>query len=106
MTATPLAFYALPDRAAWMDQHAETAVCAEIDPEVWFPAKGGSPREAKRLCRSCLLLDACREWALAHPSETREGVWGGMTEEGRRAERRRRRRQSTAPVAGPAREAA
>ncbi|MPZ67854.1 MAG: WhiB family transcriptional regulator [Pseudonocardiaceae bacterium] len=70
---------------------APTAVCAEVDPELWFPEKGGSTRDPKRLCRSCPLMAACLEWALDHPSESRHGVWGGMSEGERYALRRRRR---------------
>lgn len=90
MTATPLGLFALTDRPAWMDQRGETATCAEIDPDLWFPEKGATSREAKRLCRSCPLLAACRQWALTHPSAAAHGIWGGMTERERKDERKRR----------------
>ncbi|MQA06770.1 MAG: WhiB family transcriptional regulator [Streptosporangiales bacterium] len=69
--------------------------------KVWFPQRGvlADAAVAKRLCRSCPLLDACREWALAHPTAARYGVWGGLSERERRAERKRRIRQhSSAPA--------
>ena len=34
---------------AWQDR----ALCAQTDPEAFFPEKGGSTREAKRVCRGC-----------------------------------------------------
>lgn len=79
MTATPLAQFAVPSDVPWMARSADTAVCAQTDPELWFPEKGGSAREARRLCRSCPFLAACRSWTLAHPSEAAHGVWGGLT---------------------------
>src|SRR4051794_41899249 len=31
----------------------ERALCAETDPEAFFPEKGGSTREAKKICTRC-----------------------------------------------------
>jgi len=31
----------------------ERSLCAQTDPEAFFPEKGGSTREAKKVCRSC-----------------------------------------------------
>lgn len=92
MTTDALALFALTDRPAWMDRRAETAVCAQTDPDLWFPDKGNwtSSRAARALCQTCPLLAACRSWALTHPDEAREGIWGGLTERERCAERRRR----------------
>ena len=39
----------LPEELAWQ----ERALCAQTDPEAFFPEKGGSTREAKRVCMSC-----------------------------------------------------
>jgi hypothetical protein len=58
------------------------ALCAETDPEAFFPEKGGSTREAKRVCRSCDLRIPCLEYALAN--DERFGIWGGMSERDRR----------------------
>ena len=68
----------------WQDQ----ALCAETDPEAFFPEKGGSTREAKRICLGCEVRDACLEYALAH--DERFGIWGGLSERERRRLRRRR----------------
>lgn len=77
--------------APWMAPDAPTALCAEVDPELWHPEKGGSTRDAKRVCRRCPLIAACRTWALDHPQEARHGVWGGLSERERRALLRQRR---------------
>ncbi len=44
----------------------ERALCAETDPEAFFPEKGGSTREAKKVCLSCEVRAECLEYALAH----------------------------------------
>ena len=33
------------------------AVCAQTDPEAFFPEKGGSTRDAKRICAGCGLSE-------------------------------------------------
>ncbi|MEW2481182.1 WhiB family transcriptional regulator [Mycobacterium sp. NPDC049093] len=64
------------------DQWQERALCAQTDPEAFFPEKGGSTREAKRICLGCEVKDACLEYALAH--DERFGIWGGLSERERR----------------------
>lgn len=68
------------------------ALCAQTDPEAYFPEKGGSTREAKAICRDCPVTTECLTYALEH--NERYGVWGGLSER----ERRRLR-----PAAGPGR---
>ncbi|GAA4434153.1 hypothetical protein GCM10023169_41410 [Georgenia halophila] len=68
---------------AWQDR----ALCAQTDPEAFFPEKGGSTREAKRVCTSCDVKSECLEYALAH--DERFGIWGGMSERERRKLKRR-----------------
>ena len=67
-----------PDDPEWQ----EKALCAQTDPEAFFPEKGGSTREAKRICMGCEVRDACLEYALAH--DERFGIWGGLSERERR----------------------
>ncbi|MEJ5928384.1 WhiB family transcriptional regulator [Corynebacterium sp. H128] len=62
----------------WQDQ----ALCAQTDPEAFFPEKGGSTREAKRICQACGVRDECLEFALEH--DERFGIWGGLSERERR----------------------
>jgi WhiB family redox-sensing transcriptional regulator len=64
------------------DQWQERALCAQTDPEAFFPEKGGSTREAKRICLGCEVRDKCLEYALAH--DERFGIWGGLSERERR----------------------
>ena len=58
------------------------ALCAQTDPEAFFPEKGGSTREAKRVCQSCTVKSECLEYALEH--DERFGIWGGLSERERR----------------------
>ncbi|KAF0846264.1 WhiB family redox-sensing transcriptional regulator [Nocardia caishijiensis] len=64
------------------EQWQERALCAQTDPEAFFPEKGGSTREAKRICLGCEVRDQCLEYALAH--DERFGIWGGLSERERR----------------------
>jgi WhiB family redox-sensing transcriptional regulator len=57
-------------------------LCAETDPESFFPEKGGSVREAKQTCMACEVRTDCLTYALEHGE--RFGVWGGLTERERR----------------------
>ena len=60
----------------------EEALCAQTDPEAFFPEKGGSTREAKKICLGCEVRSECLEYALAH--DERFGIWGGLSERERR----------------------
>ena len=65
-----------------------SALCAlRPDPEAFFPEKGGSTREAKRVCATCEVREECLEYALAN--DERFGIWGGMSERERRKLKRR-----------------
>ncbi|UGQ09537.1 WhiB family transcriptional regulator [Yinghuangia sp. ASG 101] len=65
----------------------ERALCAQTDPESFFPEKGGSTREAKKVCFSCEVRDECLEYALAN--DERFGIWGGLSERERRRLKKR-----------------
>ena len=58
------------------------ALCAQTDPEAFFPEKGGSTRDAKRVCGSCDVRDECLQYALQN--DERFGIWGGLSERERR----------------------
>ena len=68
---------------SWQDK----ALCAQTDPEAFFPEKGGSTREAKRICVSCEVKQECLEYALMQ--DERFGIWGGLSERERRRLKRR-----------------
>src|SRR5512139_1966556 len=65
----------------------ERALCSQTDPEAFFPEKGGSTREAKRICSRCEVRGDCLEYALGH--DERFGIWGGLSERERRKLKRR-----------------
>lgn len=63
------------------------ALCAQTDPEAFFPEKGGSTRDAKKVCGACNVRAQCLEYALAN--DERFGIWGGLSERERRRLRKR-----------------
>ncbi len=65
----------------------ERALCAQTDPEAFFPEKGGSTREAKKVCTSCEVRSECLDYALEN--DERFGIWGGLSERERRKLKRR-----------------
>jgi WhiB family transcriptional regulator, redox-sensing transcriptional regulator len=72
-----------------------TAACRDEDPELFFPIGTTGPalmqvEDAKAVCRQCDVVDACLTWALENGQDA--GVWGGMSEDERRALKRRRAR--------------
>ena len=69
---------ALPVTNDWRSQ----ALCAQVDPELFFPEKGGSAEPARRVCLRCPVTRECLEFALEH--DERFGVWGGLSEQERR----------------------
>ena len=71
------------DSTAWQ----AGALCAQTDPEAFFPEKGGSTREAKSVCKTCTVKQECLEYALQN--DERYGIWGGLSERERRKLRRR-----------------
>jgi len=69
---------------AWTDG----ALCAQADPEDWFPEKGQSTRIAKAICCRCPVKAPCLAYALDRGE--RFGVWGGLSERERRVLARQR----------------
>ena len=66
----------------------ERANCLGVDPDLFFPERGASTREAKSVCRGCEVRGECLEYALAHGEKF--GIWGGLSERERRRVRRQR----------------
>ena len=75
---------------SWQDE----ANCMGVDPDLFFPERGASTREAKEVCRGCVVRVECLEYALANGEKF--GIWGGMSERERRRIRRRRAMQRRA----------
>lgn len=73
------------------------AACVDEDPELFFPVGAAGPAaqeqraRAKRICGRCPVIAECREYALE--AGVTHGVWGGASEEERRALRARARRR-------------
>lgn len=68
------------------------AACWGEDPEDFFPVGNSGPAllqtaEAKSVCRRCPVVSECLNWALETGQDA--GVWGGMSEDERRALKRR-----------------
>jgi WhiB family redox-sensing transcriptional regulator len=75
----------------WRDR----AACLDEDPELFFPIGNTGPailqiEEAKAVCRRCTVVDVCLKWAIESGQDA--GVWGGMSEDERRALKRRNAR--------------
>jgi WhiB family redox-sensing transcriptional regulator len=68
------------------------ANCMGVDPDLFFPERGSSTREAKEVCRGCVVRVDCLEFAIANGEKF--GIWGGMSERERRRVRRSRVQQS------------
>src|SRR5947207_15567889 len=66
----------------------ERANCLGVDPDLFFPERGASTREAKAVCRGCEVQADCLEYAITHSEKF--GIWGGLSERERRRVRRQR----------------
>ncbi len=71
----------------------DLAACRDTDPDLFFPVGNAGPAlrqvaQAKQICAGCTVRTPCLEWALASGQEA--GVWGGTSEDERRALRRLR----------------
>ncbi|MFD7612012.1 WhiB family transcriptional regulator [Streptomyces sp. NPDC059828] len=74
------------------------AACLDEDPDLFFPIGNSGPallqaEEAKTVCRGCPVREECLAWAMEYGQDS--GVWGGLTEDERRALKRRMARQKS-----------
>lgn len=74
------------------EQWRDIALCAEVDPELWFPERGEPSTAAKLVCGWCPVRAECLAFALERNEQF--GVWGGLSA----MERRRLRRALRLPV--------
>lgn len=58
------------------------ALCAQADPEAFFPEKGGGTKAAKALCTQCDVREQCLRFSLE--SNEDDGIWGGLSTKERR----------------------
>lgn len=73
-------------------QWQEDALCNQTDPEAFFPEKGGSTREAKKVCNGCEVAEKCLEYAMSN--DERFGIWGGLSERERRKLKKKREEEA------------
>jgi WhiB family redox-sensing transcriptional regulator len=71
-------------RTDWRDQ----AACRRVDPGLFFPVSTSGAsllwiETTRRVCGRCPVRTACLRWALDAGQVS--GIWGGTTEEDRRA---------------------
>ena len=89
MNTTVVGLRSLPTSAAagggWQGQ----ALCAQADPDAWFPEMGGQPGKIKAICRQCPVRAECLDAALER--DEMFGIWGGLSRQERVAVKRRRR---------------
>lgn len=74
-----------PSGTGWVEQ----AACQGLDVRLFYPDGGNRSGRARRVCAGCLVRASCLEHALT--TNERWGVWGGKSEDERRAMRRQRR---------------
>ncbi len=77
-TSNPKPNTEIDPELAW----SERALCASTNPEAFFPEKGGSIREAKKVCLACEVRVECLDYAMTHGE--RFGIWGGLSERERK----------------------
>jgi WhiB family transcriptional regulator, redox-sensing transcriptional regulator len=68
------------------------SACLDEEPELFFPIGNAHPailqtEEAKAVCRRCEVMETCLTWAMESGKDA--GVWGGLSEDERRALKRR-----------------
>ena len=72
------------EEASWQLE----ANCLGVDPDLFFPERGASTKEAKAVCKGCVVREDCLEFALQNGEKF--GIWGGLSERERRRIRRQR----------------
>lgn len=73
------------------EQTVTSVACADKNPDLFFSYAPKQIEQAKTICNSCSKIDSCLAVAMADPSIN--GIWGGTTEDERRALRRRSKRK-------------
>ena len=72
-------------RPAW-HQHG---ACRGADPNLFFPERGESVKEAKAVCERCPVRAECLDYAMENHEVV--GIWGGLSARERRQLSRTRR---------------
>lgn len=77
----------------------QDAMCAQVDPELFFPTTGASSEPAKTICATCPVVEECLEYAESFEAGEQGtqtsygpfGVYGGRSANERRKAMRERR---------------
>jgi WhiB family transcriptional regulator, redox-sensing transcriptional regulator len=72
------------DMSAGELEWQDAALCAQADPDAWFPAKGGNVAQARAICSRCPVRRECLEYALGNYEQF--GIWAGTSARQRLAE--------------------
>lgn len=67
----------ITDTEPWMAR----GLCGEVNPELFFPEKGGAANRARAICERCSVTAECLQYAL--DTAQAYGVWGGYSREER-----------------------
>ena len=84
VTETVIGLEPIEPEESWQN----LANCLGVDPDLFFPERGASTKEAKAVCRACVVREDCLEYALENSEKF--GIWGGLSERERRRLRRAR----------------
>ena len=66
-----------PEYAPWMAD----AACADVDPDIFFPAKPSTVQDyakARAVCLSCPVIEECRAWGDRIEASMSSMWWYGM----------------------------
>jgi Transcription factor WhiB len=83
LTARPPRHRILAAPARFAARWRELAACRGADLEVFFPGRGESAGPARRVCAACPVRQPCLDYAISN--RIAHGIWGGLTEQERRA---------------------
>lgn len=80
-----------PEWSAWVDsfEWGHRGLCRGVNPDLFYPERGVSSREAKAVCQECPVRLECLEYGTTRVEKF--GVWGGRSEKERRRIRKERR---------------
>lgn len=70
----------MSDDESWRD----SALCAQVSPDLWFPDPGASSAKAREICGECPVREQCLFDALYVEQELWLGIRGGLTPKARR----------------------
>jgi len=75
-----------------MPNWRDDALCQEFPQAWWFPEQGGPFKTAVWVCSLCPSKEPCLRYAI--DNDINHGIWGGLTESGRRALRRKEKKRA------------